>query len=131
MEALFGRVLSFFKQTNGTAHTQPDILQRLPTELIILICSHLSCVDIACLALCCHASLFKIGRASLLFSSQKSKTATSERNYLPGSRGIFRHIISAIVVSVFMSGRVSRCHGHRIKSLGFDARIIINFLRCL
>lgn len=78
MRALFDRVLSFFKQTNGTAHTQTYFLQRLPTELVLLICAHLSYIDTTCLALCCHAALFKIGQDSLLFSKIKDSDERKE-----------------------------------------------------
>lgn len=47
----------------------------------------------------------------------------SERNSWLGYHWIFLRIISAIVVSVFMSGWMSYCHGHQRQGLAskFDA----------
>lgn len=53
------------------SYLQPSFFDRLPTEHILMICQHLSHVDTACLALCCRASLFKIGTKSLSFSKIK------------------------------------------------------------
>lgn len=67
----------FFTQTSAAAHTQTNVLRRLPTGLIPLICSNLLCVDIVCLALSCHASLFKMTRALLLYPKFRE---SGERN---------------------------------------------------
>jgi hypothetical protein len=58
------------KETNDDIHPS-NFVSQLPTELVTEICSHLSSVGIACLALTCRMSLYKIGRGSLLFSKDK------------------------------------------------------------
>lgn len=75
MASLVGRRLrkvSQRKETNTKDnHVQRNLLERLPLELISLVCLYLPEIDVACLALCCRLLLLKVGSDSFLFAHKK------------------------------------------------------------
>jgi hypothetical protein len=83
MAALLGRIASFFARGKDThRHVQRSSLEQLPTELILLICSHLSRIDTACLALCSHTLLLNIGTDSLLFANNSEQDGKNREDIL-------------------------------------------------
>lgn len=79
MAALLGRIASFFIRGK---HVQCSSLEQLPTELVLLICSHLSRMDTACLAMCSHVLLLKIGTDSLRFASDSEQDGKDREDLL-------------------------------------------------
>ncbi|QKX62699.1 uncharacterized protein TRUGW13939_09860 [Talaromyces rugulosus] len=83
MAALLGRIASFFARGKDTHdHIQRSSLEQLPTELILLIRSHLSPMDTACLTLCSHVLLLKIGTDSLLFANNSEQDGKNREDIL-------------------------------------------------
>lgn len=79
--SLFAHLIdSSTKKTRKSHHVQESPFCHIPNELLLLIVSHLSCADVACLALSCRQLSSNLERETLLLLPSSSTCNDSDDN---------------------------------------------------